>query len=141
MEFVEAGADVARGRAGEGVGLEELFDGRRALQEASDERAKPRAPAGVVERGKPHLPVEAGLVWGGEAGTYTGVAGFPRELVGVPGLAVPAAFDDDFVARGRHVREESVAAYEVERGDGAVGGFREARNWRIGSEPQEHGRR
>src|SRR5690606_31386953 len=75
---------------------------------------------GGAEGGEPELPIEAGVVRGDDGRAAGEVAGFVGELVGVPGAAVIAAFDDEFGARGGHDGEETVV---VERAEGSdVGG-------------------
>src|SRR4051794_30789416 len=66
------------------------------------------------ERSEPHLPIQTRLMRRHEVRQSVDVAWFVFEFVRAPFDAVERALDDDLVALRRHVREQSVAARELE---------------------------
>src|SRR5580698_9623958 len=104
MVIVHGRTEVARWSIGEGVGFQERENFRLALQKSDAEVDKPRTGFVVrlhyIQSLEPHLPVEAGLVGCDESGAAGRIARLVFEFVGLPCLAIIAAFNDYFRPSG-----------------------------------------
>src|SRR5262245_62028301 len=97
-----------RRRARERIRSHERKHGGRGLQQPPTERKKPGLRARVVQRGKPHLPIESRLVRGNEGRPPIQPPRFVSKFVGRPGVSVLTALDQYLRAARGHYREQSV---------------------------------
>jgi tetratricopeptide (TPR) repeat protein len=99
---VEGGAQISWRRFREWIVEHETFHFRRAFQQSPHELKNPTIAAVVAEGGKPHLPVQAGLMWGNPEWPAIHLPRLVLELIRQPGFSVVRAFDADFGTSGRH---------------------------------------
>src|SRR5262245_26903857 len=85
----------------------------RTLKQSEDQCDQPLIFVWRSQGGKPHLPVEPGLVRRTPTGHAFHVAGFPLEFVREPINPVDAPFEDDFAAVLRHHAEKAVAIHNA----------------------------
>src|SRR5271157_2564260 len=118
MILPERTPQVVRRSLGKRVRRQELAHDGVAFEQAQEEGVQPKLALAASECRKPHLPIKAWHVRGGEARPAIHGSGLPAELIGQPRQAVGTALDQDLGTFFGHDGEKPIAVEGAKRRQG-----------------------